>query len=244
VRNLLSNAVRYTARGQVQLVATGQESRAIVQVTDTGIGIAPEDQARVFDEFVQVDNPARDRERGVGLGLSIVKRISELIDAKMVLDSRPGSGTTISFELPVVPAEAVTAPARAPDESADFTGLRVWVVEDDPAVREGLRKLLGGWGIQVSVVASRKELIALREGGTPDAVILDDMLGPGEGGLEIAQWLRTFIAEERIVLVTGNVNEERTGQLEASGIVVLRKPLAASDLAQWLRDAATTAKGD
>jgi CheY-like chemotaxis protein len=244
VRNLLSNAVRYTTTGEIQMVALVDGSKVTLQVIDTGIGIAPEDQGRIFDEFVQLDNPARERDKGVGLGLSIVKRISDLIGAGLRLDSRLGSGTTVSLDLPVVAAEAV-APTQVPvDDFSDMAGLTVWVVEDDPAVQSGLAKLFDSWRMRHRIVSSRKELMRLRESGEslPDAVILDDMLGSGDGGLEIAQWLRTFIPEERIVLVTGNVNDERTRQLEASGLVVLRKPLAASDLAQWLRDATAAAK--
>lgn len=238
--NLLSNAVRYTDAGEVSLATRVEGERVVLTVADTGPGIAEADRERVFDEFVQLANPARDRDRGVGLGLSIVKLISELLQARVRLDSAAGRGTRVTFELPLAATGQVAEPvAVRGTRPGEFLGLRLWVVEDDPLVREGLASHFRNWGLEHAFVVSREELLRLREaqGAWPDAVMLDDMLGPGERGLEIAHWLRESIPAERIVLVTGNVDPERTRELERSGFVVLLKPLAAQDIAQWIADA-------
>lgn len=239
--NLLSNAVRYTPSGTVTLAARGEGGHVRVTVADEGIGIAPADQARIFEEFVQLSNPARERDKGVGLGLSIVRRIAMLLDMNLRLESEPGRGTAVTFEVPA--AANVHGVVAEEDLSfaagGAFKGARIWIVEDDPMVRDALSMQFNAWEALPAFASSASELLALREahGRWPDAIILDDMLGTGEQGLEIARMLREYVDDERIVLVTGNVDPARTLELEASGLVVLRKPLASSDLAQWLRQA-------
>jgi signal transduction histidine kinase/ActR/RegA family two-component response regulator len=239
--NLLSNAVRYTQDGSVFLRAEVRAEHIVVTVADTGIGIAGEDRDKVFEEFVQLANPARDRAQGVGLGLAIVKRISDLIDAEVSLESAPGQGTRISFHVPlasVVDGEPSWLGPRS-HETDSLAGTRVWVVEDDPLVREGIAAQFAVWDIGHDFAEGREDVLRLHEadGGWPDAVILDDMLGTGEQGLEIASWLARSIPAERIVLVTGNVDPDRVLELERSGFVVLRKPVDSSDLAQCLLSA-------
>ena len=239
--NLLSNAVRYTVKGSVHLVAQSEGSIVRLVVSDTGVGIAPADQAKVFEEFVQLANPSRERDRGVGLGLSIVKKISELLHANLTLRSAVGEGTHVSVEIPL--AEAAASRPReedAPDPSASaLAGLRVWTVEDDPLVRDALASQFAAWGVDHAFATTRAEVAALREldGGWPNAVMLDDMLGQGERGLDIANWLAGEMPRERIVLVTGNVEPAAVERLAASGFTVLRKPLTSAVLAQWLRSA-------
>jgi len=241
VANLLSNAVRYTPSGTVSIAGAVLGSKVILTVADTGIGIAPEDQGRVFQEFVQLENPARERDRGVGLGLSIVRKINELLDAGLVLDSAPGKGTRVTLGIPV--SETATQPTTAIEPTlpiaADFAGARIWVVEDDPLVRTAVGIQLDEWAVDHDFAVDRAQLLALRQadGEWPAAVILDDMLGAGERGLEIALWLREHLDPSRIVLVTGNVEPSRVQALQESGFKVLRKPIASAVLAQALGEA-------
>ena len=238
--NLLSNAVRYTERGHVALTARVEGGRALVEVADTGIGIAPQDQARVFEEFVQLQNEARDRERGVGLGLSIVRKIGLLLDMRIELASTPGKGTRVTFGIPVAEAAPVEREAAAVDAPAgEIAGKRVWIVEDDAMVRDALGVQFDAWGVDHDFALTRGELAALHDadGGWPDAAMLDDMLGREEGGLELARWLATKMEAARLAIVTGNVQPERLAALEASGIRILRKPLSSAQVAAWLRSA-------
>jgi signal transduction histidine kinase len=241
--NLLSNAVRYTENGSVSLIAQSDRTNVRVVVSDTGIGIAAENQEKIFDEFVQLENPSRERDRGVGLGLSIVKKISSLLHAQLSLRSEVARGTVISVDIPLAevakPPDAIAESDKPSLSTARFAGLRVWVVEDDPLVRDALASQFAAWEVDHAFAITREELVALREGdgSWPDAVMVDDMLGRGERGLELARWLARDIPQERIVLVTGNVAPEEVERLHASGITVLRKPLSSIVLAQWLHGA-------
>jgi len=245
VANLLSNAVRYTLTGSVALSAAVEGADVVIRVSDTGIGIAKEDQQRVFLEFVQLENPARERERGVGLGLSIVRKVSELLGLELLLDSAPSSGTRVTFRLPVsVVAAPQPVESMAAASPVEFAGQRVWVVEDDPMVRSALGIQLDEWAIDHDFAVDRAGILALKEsdGEWPAAVILDDMLGQGERGLEIATWLTEHFGSERIVLVTGNVEPARVQALAKSGFRVLRKPIASAVLAQALVEALRAAR--
>jgi signal transduction histidine kinase len=240
--NLLSNAVRYTTRGTVSLRAIEDGPCVKLEVVDTGVGIPPELQSRVFEEFVQLDNPSRERDRGVGLGLSIVKKIDGLLGTKLRLHSVPGEGTRVTFEIPMAEAgaEATDAVPTLEVTPVELAGLRVWIVEDDLMVRDALASQFAAWGVDYAFAATRDEVAALRaaDEGWPDAAILDDMLGQGERGLEIAHWLEAHLPRSRILLATGNVDPEEARKLEASGFKVLRKPLSSVVLARWLQDAA------
>jgi signal transduction histidine kinase/ActR/RegA family two-component response regulator len=246
VANLLSNAVRYTPSGTVSIAGAVLGSKVILTVSDTGAGIPPEEQERVFQEFVQLENPARDRDRGVGLGLSIVRKINEMLDCGLVLDSAPGKGTRVTVCIPVSGTATPAAAAAEPTFpiTADFAGARIWVIEDDPLVRTALGIQLDEWSVDHDFAMDRAQILALREadGEWPAAVILDDMLGAGERGLEIARWLREHLESARIVLVTGNVEPSRVDALQESGFKVLRKPIASAVLAQALGEALRVAK--
>jgi CheY-like chemotaxis protein len=211
-------------------------------VEDSGIGIASADRSRVFEEFVQLDNVGRDREKGVGLGLSIVAGIGELLGLAVTLDSTPGAGTRISFVLPTAQEQPASVIEVAPESEEDspYAGLRLWVVEDDFLVRDALHIQLDAWSVDHDFARDRKELLALHDsdGAWPDAVMLDDMLGRGEQGLELAQWLATQMPAERIVLATGNVDPARVAKLQQSGLRLMRKPLTSDELRGWLRQCA------
>jgi DNA-binding response OmpR family regulator len=113
----------------------------------------------------------------------------------------------------------------------------VWIVEDDRVVRGALALQLAMLGVRHAFATRRHELEALhhRDGAWPDAVVVDDMLGPYESGLDIALWLRQCMEPERIVVVTGNVEPHRLRALDGTGVRVLRKPVAAGDLVLWFR---------
>lgn len=244
ISNLLSNAVRYTSSGEVAMEARVVGNAIEVHICDTGIGIASEHQARVFEEFVQLENPGRDRDRGVGLGLSIVKKISDLLVANLRLESALGKGTHVRFNLPVATApEGVTAP-YAPDETSPdaLMGLRVWVLDDDRLVREALAAQLAAWSVDYAFATCKAELEELRraDGDWPDALVIDDQLANGERGLEIAREASLHMAASRISIVTGNVDPRSVADLAESGFRVLRKPISSVVLSQCLLQAVAT----
>lgn len=245
IRNLVSNAIRYTPAGSVRLGANLEDGQVIVFVEDTGIGIAKADQERVFKEFVQLGNPHRSREQGLGLGLAIVRHIVELLGHELAIESAPGRGTRISVGLP--PANQDAAGITTVDDrrsTAFVTGQAVWIVEDDPLVRDALGSLLERQGCAWRAATDRATLGRYeRESGLPDFVILDDMLGDIESGLEIAHWLAERMPKARILLTTGNIEAARWQQLSSSGFAVQRKPVSATVLNEWMQTVLDSSSG-
>jgi signal transduction histidine kinase/CheY-like chemotaxis protein len=213
LRNLLANAMGYTPRGGVLLAARRRGEHVAISVWDTGLGIAPEDQARVFEEFVQLRNPGRDRSRGQGLGLAIVARLARLMQHRVHVASRPGRGSRFTVEAPVATPAAWWAAQQAAGGArpawpaavapggvapSGLRGLRVALVEDDAAVREATASLLGTWGCEVWADAAAAPLAArLRAAGVrPERIVCDWRLERGDG-LEAIVTLREAAAEVR-----------------------------------------------
>jgi len=235
--NLLGNAVRYTNEGRVAIGAHAEGCRVRLTVEDTGPGIPEESQARVFEDFVQLGNPGRRREHGVGLGLAIVHRIDVLLGLGLQMASRPGAGTRFQLELEAaeLPEEAV--PVHDPGlVGPDVHGARVWVLEDDEVVAEALRAQFEAWGCEVWLGNSRAafERALAEKVDRPDTVFIDDMLGEGEWGLEIAQWVSRRIGRQRIAMVTGNVDPERLEEIGAAGFPLLLKPVPSARLREMI----------
>ena len=143
LRNLLANAVKYTERGKVLLGCRRRGDKLRIEVWDTGIGIPEGQLEAIFEEFHQLDNAARERNRGLGLGLSIVQRISDLLGHTIDVRSWPGRGSVFAIEVPLGANRHVLAPiARRWRQSVAAPGGMILIVEDDPAVREMLELLL------------------------------------------------------------------------------------------------------
>ena len=161
LRNLVSNAVHYTDRGGVLISARLRGGAVQLRVIDTGIGIAPERQAEVFQEFVQLHNPERDRAKGLGLGLAIVRRLVDLLGVPLTLQSVPGRGTVFTLRLPaaaLAAAEPDTDVQPAAPPAAAAPGDLVLVVDDDAQIRSAMADLLAGWGLRVIAAAGMAEL--------------------------------------------------------------------------------------
>ena len=183
--NLGGNAVKFTERGEVilRLVPLGVQNGALkvrFEVADTGVGIAPENQSRIFDEFAQEDASTTRRFGGTGLGLSISRQIVELMGARLELVSAPGEGSTFSFEL-TLPLVDAAAPAPAPRHSLE--GLRVLVVQDNAAARALTAKALRDWKAQPTEAPSLAEAVAASAAGQYEAVLIDDWLLNDADGL-------------------------------------------------------------
>jgi two-component system, sensor histidine kinase len=232
LRNLLSNAVKYTNTGTVTLRLQQHGHEVLVEVSDTGPGIPADQQSRIFEEYVQLANPARQRRHGVGLGLAIVKRIDTLLQLRLTVESAAGSGTTFRCFVPAsdeTPRQAARADPRLTEFS---TTCRVWVLDDDPAVLESFQEQLAAWGAKVEVFADPEvmlgQLRATHE--LPRWIFTDDMLGTALSGLETAQILSSRFGFGRVCLVTGNTEPTRLSQLRSSGFPVIVKPARAAEL--------------
>jgi two-component system, sensor histidine kinase len=202
LRNLVSNAIRYTEDGGVLVAARpvpGDPGKLRLQVWDSGVGIAEASLPRIFDEFFQVPGGAplaAHQKKGLGLGLAIVKRLAELIEAPLTVRSVAGRGTVFSFDLPVgrEPRSIALPPASAAKSlGLTLNGRRIVVVEDEPAVREGLTVLLQTWGATVEALPDLAAVNAWRADPArevPDLLIVDYRLPEGHTGIEALEALR------------------------------------------------------
>ncbi|HYH38583.1 MAG TPA: ATP-binding protein [Azospirillum sp.] len=238
--NLIENALKYTERGGVLVGGRRRGGVLRVEVWDTGIGIPPERLEDIFDEFVQVDNPARDRAQGLGLGLAIVKRLARLLGHRLDVRSRPGRGSVFAVEVPLSAAAVRTADAPAlPPSAASASGVLAVVIDDETIVLQGLRAMLETWGC--AVIDAPDAASALRRaeayGRAPDVVIADFRLREGHTGVEaIAALRRVYGAELPGILLTGDTAPALLAEATGRGLVTLHKPVPPAELRRLLGD--------
>ena len=228
LRNFVTNAIRYTAAGGVLVASRRRGSHIRLEVWDTGMGIPPEKRDDIFQEFVQLDNPERDRNKGLGLGLAIVQRLATLLGHAVTVHSRQGRGSAFAIELPVAESPVGLHRNAQPQTFAGFPGMQVFVVDDEPAVLEGMRTLLAGWGCSVLAASSGDELVAQLANVTqpPDLIISDYRLRAGESGIDVIRRIQEeFNAPLPGVLITGDTAPDRLQEADDSGFELLHKPL-------------------
>ncbi|MDB5929106.1 MAG: integral rane sensor hybrid histidine kinase [Polaromonas sp.] len=242
LRNLVSNAIRYTERGGVLITCRQRGQLALVEVWDTGIGIAPENQQDIFREFHQLGNPERDRRKGLGLGLAIAQGLAQALGRTLSLSSRPGRGSVFRLALPRSCAVMkLGEPAWAPDP-AYLQGLRVLVVDDDEAVLLGMAHLLHGWGCRCDTAGSIGEALALAALHAPDVVISDYRLREQRTGTEAIAALRGLLGRQLpALMITGDTAPERLREALASDVPLLHKPVAPDQLYRALGDLMSSA---
>lgn len=252
IRNLVENALRYTDQGRIVLGCRRNAEGLRVQVLDTGIGIPAEHLERIFHEFYQIANPARDRGKGLGLGLAIVDRLARLLKYRVEVASTPGKGSCFTVQIDGQTLDRVAVlplPGSGGLTGVDRTVGLALVIDDDPLVREGLTLLIEqcGWRVLAcdgGAAAVRALTIARR---SPDLVIADLRLEAGESGLDaigaVERTVRTILKNPRLplcVVLTGDTAPERITDAKASGHRILHKPIAAKEIAALLSEALPT----
>ena len=243
LRNLVSNAIKYTRRGRVTLkcVATPQPLVRI-EVLDTGIGIPADQLGAIYDEFYQVEPAPSGSRDGYGLGLSIVKRIAKLLDLTLEVHSQVGEGSSFALLLPparssLVFARAVAHGARAASACANARAVpHILLVEDDPGVRQATKMLLNLEGYRVTAVASLGDALQVADGGL-DLLVTDYHLGHPETGVQVIDAVRQVAGEGLpAVLVTGDTSPVIRDLPWDPRRRVARKPLNAEDLLTLLHE--------
>jgi len=227
LRNLVSNAVRYTDSGRV-LVGCRRGPRVGVEIWDTGRGIPPEHQIEVFQEFYQLDNPERDRTKGLGLGLAIVKRLTALLGCSLSLHSIVGSGSVFKVEFPRAASDAAL-PMSAPEPASALSGAGlVLVLDDEAAIRDAMRSLLESWGYAVITAGSCAEMQAqiVTCPTRPCLIISDYRLRGEEHGIAAIEQLQSEYNDDiPAMLITGDTAPDRLKEAQASGYLLLHKPV-------------------
>ena len=238
VSNLVSNAIKNTPSGGIVLGWVQLNDRLRVDVWDTGIGIAPHHREAIFSEYYQIDNPGRDRSKGLGLGLSIVHRAIHILPGhSMSFASVEGHGSrfslyaTVSASLPTVRAHARNDDADTPD----LTGAFMLLCDDEPAVLEGLRRLFASAGALVYAAESLKgfEAILADDSRIPDLIVTDIRLRDGATGKEVAERIRRHFAWAGVIpvaFITGELLSDQVLRDFPQPFVLLRKSMAPKDL--------------
>jgi PAS domain S-box-containing protein len=243
MRNLIANAIKYTRQGRVGVAARREGDRVALEVTDTGIGIAPDALGHIFDEFYQVDNPHRDRHRGVGLGLAIVRRVCALLGHVIEVRSEPRRGTTFSIVVPAAHAPASPAPPPKAPEAAPRArgGVKTVIlhIEDDAGVAASLGMLLRVEGYRVVWAAGAEAALRLvtEQGLRPDLIITDYQLPDGRTGDEAAAAIFARLGSRPpTILLTGDISDDLRPRVQAVVDRILLKP---TDVEALLREIGT-----
>ena len=239
LQNLISNAIKYTPNGKVLVGCRRREGQVAVEVIDTGLGIPQSKQKTVFREFQRLDQGARVA-RGLGLGLSIVQRIARALDHALTLDSAPGRGTRFSLTVPraaPLPAMA-TATATRQSPAGQLAGMRLLVIDNEPAILDGMKRLLEGWGCRVTIAAGLDEALPHVGGkAEPDVVIADYHLDHGNGLTAISSLRARARAPMPEILLTADRTPHVREAAAALDVHMLNKPLKPAALrallAQW-----------
>lgn len=243
IDNLIANALRYTETGGVRLFTSSAPDRIALAVQDTGVGIAEDQLAHIFREFYQVDNPERDRNKGMGLGLSIVSRLSDLLGHEIAVQSQPAQGSTFTLTMascsPNAQAEGIQS------NTLPLGAFNALLVEDDQQAQQALALTVASWGGSVQTIRS---VLEIDEAATrPDIVIADYRL-PGDcNGLELLQLINKRFGQHLPgILVTGDTAPAVLKRLRDSGYPVMHKPVNAALLQrtvyELLREADSTSK--
>jgi two-component system, sensor histidine kinase len=232
VRNLVSNAIRYTGRGGVLVGCRARGNDVRLEVWDTGSGIEASQHHEIFLEFHQLGNPERDRRKGLGLGLPIAQGLARTLGHELSLGSQPGRGSVFRLAMPVarVPVVAGAGLEVSPNVMGALN-VRVLVIDDDDAVRSGMLQLLRHWGCECHGAESIEEALASARVHPPDLVISDYRLRElRTGGEAIAELRAELGARLPAVLITGDTAPERLREARSLGIPLLHKPVSPAQL--------------
>jgi DNA-binding response OmpR family regulator len=251
VVNLLSNAVKFTEHGAVRCTARRAEGAVVVSVIDTGIGIAPEEQGKIFEQFVQVGDTLTGKPTGTGLGLPISQEIVEHHGGRIWVESAPGQGSVFSFTLPIggVAVSETTVNSAPPrvelaklmeqlrQEIAAFTPTSrdgrksILIVDDERSMCELLRQELEGAGYDVRIAHDGTQALAAIRAQRPHLVILDVMM-PGLSGFDVAAVLRSDLQTQDIPIVILSVIQDQERGLRLGVDHYLTKPVDTAVLLQ------------
>ncbi len=240
VRNLLSNALKYTRTGKVLLGCRRHRGMVSIEVWDTGVGIPEREQLAIFQEYHQLDNAARQRSRGLGLGLSIVQRLAEFLGHKVQVNSIPGRGSGFSIQIQVplspLPLAIESFPIVAGDRrpsALDHRTADLLLIEDDSSVRDLLSQVLDDEGHRITAVSDGAAALALISTGAfaPDLVLTDYNLPNGMDGVAVTTRLREELRRRvPVIVLTGDISKDTLRKIAQHDCVQLNKPIKPAEL--------------
>jgi CheY-like chemotaxis protein/anti-sigma regulatory factor (Ser/Thr protein kinase) len=237
--NLIGNAINYSPEGSVSVEARTTGPAVQVSVRDTGVGIAAEDIAHIFDRFYRADDPVVQQASGTGLGLPIVKMFVEMHGGRVWVDSEKGKGSTFTFILPVSGAELEPSESTSiPSDPAPISARTVLVVDDDPDIAQLVRMQLEGNGYRVLTASRGQKALGIMKEDEVDLVVLDRIL-PDMNGLEILDELKSIPATAAIPVIILTVVEDDGEAMARGASAYLVKPVNEQLLLEQVNTALT-----
>ncbi len=244
LRNLVSNAIRYTERGGVLVGLRRRGDAAVLEVHDTGTGIAPSLQTVVFEEYRQLGNPERDRDKGIGLGLAIVARTADLLGHRLTLRSREGRGSVFSIAVPYLCLQSLADDPKRPDviAAAPASG-RILLVEDDQLQAMGLSLALQDAGFEVATAPDAARALSLIATVAPDLLLSDYRLPAGVSGVALIRKLRQTLGRSTpAIVITGDTQATIAEEARREGCAIMHKPYSPQTLIRTITRMLTSPK--
>lgn len=243
LRNIIGNAIRYTPQGYVAIACREVDDELRIEIEDSGVGIPVEKHTEIFREYRQLGNPERDGTKGLGLGLAIVERLARLLDHRIELRSAPGLGSCFSVILPLGSAADIAPEFDGLSGGGimaeyDLVGMLILVIDDQAAVLEGMRVMLGRWGCEVMLADTDEAAVAVitQAQRKPELIIADYRLRGDCTGSQAIDRVRRELGESiPALIVTGDTGPDRLREAQASGHMLMNKPVPPARLRAFLR---------
>lgn len=227
IRNLVDNAVKYTSEGKIGISTQLVEGKSMICIEDSGVGIASDQIEKIFEEFYQIDNPGRDRNLGLGLGLSIVQRMSQLLGIELALQSSLKVGTRITLQLPALTNTTFVNEDPAPRRDL-LTGKSILLIDDEESIIASTCALLATWGVHAHSAKDMNDALeVIKINSNIDCIIADLRLRNGENGIHVIQNLWEILGTIPALIISGETSAERLSDAKAEGLTVLQKPISA-----------------
>ncbi len=230
IRNLVSNAIRYTNKGTVKILTSIVADTIKLEIIDTGIGISNSEKNKIFNEYYQISNPERDRTKGIGLGLSIVKRLVNLLKLEMNFKSDVGVGTQVTLSIPVGDESEIRSNNTTPSKVSNLRDVNVVVIDDDEDICQTMKLLLQKWGCNV-VTGENSSVILQKCTSIPKIIIADYRLRENKtGGQAIKELQKNYNTNIPAIIITGDTGADRLQEAKNEGYILLHKPVSVPKL--------------
>ncbi|QDP00596.1 PAS domain-containing hybrid sensor histidine kinase/response regulator [Thalassotalea sp. PS06] len=235
IQNLLTNAIRYTEKGKVELTLKRQDASIFLSIKDSGIGIREEDQQRIFNDFEQIN---QNKEQGLGLGLAITSRICKILGIELTLNSTYGIGSEFTIQLPIITLTEQPSASESitPVNRQDLQSLKVLVIDNDDAVLGAMDKRLSEWGCQAWQAKDQQTALQVTEQQQPNLIIADYHLDDGVTGLDVVKFIHQELDTDiPIIMNSADHSEEIREEIRSQGFQFLNKPVKPAALKRTIK---------
>jgi len=237
IENFTSNAIHYTKQGLVEIQCTRVGNELTITVSDSGLGIPSDQLNRIFEEYYQLDNQARDRKKGLGLGLSIVKHIARLLDHPLNVSSTLGEGSAFSVTVPL--GNAISPTPSVPDAAAhtEASATTILLVDDDEYVLKSTARLLRTYSLAVHTALDGDDALTMISNGLYLDFLISDFRLPRYDGIELAQRVREkLVRDVPTVIITGDTATPKLKQAQLPNCTILHKPIDVDRLLELINN--------